>query len=170
MSKSTEKGKYICAYRFLLITVLQPYFCFVCRKLQQYLRAVALAGLKKYLAENLGSAYHWVNCLPYTGFPLLPIDTGGVSSSRDPKENPSKEAWQNWQICQDCNMVTLRPCEDARDSSFQVQQPNQRLKILTASCYWSLLSSEAGLQPAAPLGGLETFPMVLAVLWVTESL
>lgn len=92
MSKSTEKAKDICAYRLLPIIVLQLYFCFVCRKLQQYLRVVALAGLKRHLAENFGSAYRGVNGLPYTGRPLLAIDTAVVSSSRDPKENPRKEA------------------------------------------------------------------------------
>lgn len=40
---------------------------------------------------------------------------------------------------------------------------------MTASCYWSLLSSETGLLPAAPLGALETFCRVLAAPWATES-
>lgn len=134
MSKSTEKGKDICACRFLPITVLQLYFCFACRKLQQYLWAVALAGLKKHLTENFGSIGEMD--LPYTGLPLLAIDSGvSMYSSRDPKENPRKEAWQNWEIHQECNTVTLIPCEDATDSSFQVQC----LKIMTASCFWSLL-------------------------------
>lgn len=161
MSKSTEKGKCICAYRFLPITVLQLYFCLVCRKPQQYLWVVGLAGLKMHLAENFGSAYHWVNGLPrYWCCQQQQRSRGkpkkrGMTELRNPSGLQYGDAYAMWR----CNSISL-------SSSVAQLMPKDNDSLLPLC-----KSSETeGIQPAALLCALETSCGGLAVLWVTASL